>query len=175
MRVYPGDVKDMHLTYFHKCGIHTDLSNWRGLLISNFLANSLMTWLNFRLSPYAAHKGIIPETQVATQPGVQTCDLMSFLSGLKTWSHQTKTPLYLLNRDQMKGFDYLAPQGFYDACTAYGLPSAIADLDCAAQSLTHCFPRMAFGIADPIVVEGVTKQGRQMSPFKATITTSLGH
>ncbi|KAF8235277.1 hypothetical protein L208DRAFT_1257842 [Tricholoma matsutake] len=34
---------------------------------------------------------------------------------------------------------------------------------------------MAFGIADPIVVEGITKQGGPMSPFKATITTSLGH
>src|SRR5277367_3459232 len=75
----------------------------------------------------------------------------------------------------MKGFDYLAPQGFYDACTAYGLPPAIADLDRAAQSLTRCFPRTAFGIADPILVEGVTKQGGPMSPFKATITTSLGH
>jgi len=32
-----------------------------------------------------------------------------------------------------------------------------------------------FGIADPIVVKGVTKQGGPMSPFKATITTSLGH
>ncbi|KAF8227327.1 hypothetical protein L208DRAFT_1111427, partial [Tricholoma matsutake] len=136
---FPGDVKDTHLTYFHKCGIRTDLSNWRGLLISNFLANSPMTWLNFKLSPYAACKGIILETQVATQPGVQTCDLMSFLSGLKMWSHQTKTPLYLLKRDQMKDFDYLAPQGFYDACAAYGLPSAIADLDCATQSSTCCF------------------------------------
>jgi hypothetical protein len=134
-----------------------------------------MTWLNFKLSPYAARMGIIPETQVATQPGVQTCDLMSFLCGLKTWSHRTKTPLYLLKRDQMKGFDYLAPQGFYDACTAYGLPLAVADLDRAAQSSTRCFPRRAFGIADPIIVEGVTKQGGPMSPFKATITTSLGH
>ncbi|KAF8231583.1 hypothetical protein L208DRAFT_1276393, partial [Tricholoma matsutake] len=172
---FPGDIKDTHLTYFHKCGIHTDLSNWRGLLISNFLANSPMTWLNFKLSPYAARMGIIPETQVATQPGVQTCDLMSFLSGLKTWSHRTKTPLYLLKRDQMKGFDYLSPKGFYDACTAYGLPPAIAELDRAAQSSTQCFPRTAFGIADPIIVEGVTKQGGPMSPFKATITTSLGH
>ncbi|KAF8225509.1 hypothetical protein L208DRAFT_1018898, partial [Tricholoma matsutake] len=118
---FPGDIKDAHLTYFHKHGIQTNLSNWRGLLISNFLANSPMTWLNFKLSPYAAWMGIIPETQVAMQPGVQTHDLMSFLGGLKTWSHRTKTPIYLLKRDQMKGFDYLAPQGFYDACTAYGL------------------------------------------------------
>ena len=119
--------------------------------------------------------GIIPETQVATQPGVQTHDLMSFLGGLKTWSHHTKTSLYLLKRDQKKGFDYLAPQGFYDACIAYDSPQAVADLDHVAQSSIRCFPHMAFGIADPIVVNGVTKQGGPMSPFKATITTSLGH
>ncbi|KAF8232104.1 hypothetical protein L208DRAFT_1274035 [Tricholoma matsutake] len=172
---FMGNIKDTHLTYFHKHGIHTDLSNWRGLLISNFLANSPMTWLNFKLSPYAMRMGIIPKTQVATQPGTQTRDLMSFLSGLKTWSHHTKTPLYLLKQDQMKGFDYLTLQGFYNACTAYVLPQGVADLDCAAQSSTLCFPQMAFSIADPIMVEGITKQGGPMSPFKATITTSLDH
>ncbi|KAG6898794.1 hypothetical protein C0993_004162 [Termitomyces sp. T159_Od127] len=172
---FPGDLKDTHLTYFHKRGVRTELSNWRGLLISNFLANSPMTWLNFQLSPYAARMGIIPDTQVATQPGVQTRDLMSFLSSLKTWSRRSKTTLYLLKRDQMKGFDYLSPSGFYDACEAYGLPSSIRALDQAAQSATRCFPRTAFGIAEPIVVDGVTKQGGPMSPFKSTITTSLGH
>ncbi|KAF8234768.1 hypothetical protein L208DRAFT_1259887, partial [Tricholoma matsutake] len=136
---FPGDIKDTHLTYFHKRGVQTDLSNWRGLLISNFLANSPMTWLNFKLSPYAVRMGIIPEMQVAMQPGIQTQDLMSFLGGLKTWSHHTKTPLYLLKRDQMKGFNYLAPQEFYDACTAYGLPQAVADLDRTAQFSTRCF------------------------------------
>ncbi|KAG6884473.1 hypothetical protein C0993_010730 [Termitomyces sp. T159_Od127] len=134
-----------------------------------------MTWLNFKLSSYAAGKGIIPETQVVTQPSVQTRDLMSFLGGLKTWSKQNGTELYLLKRDQMKGFDYLSPNGFYDACEAYGLPSSICDLDRAAQSQTRCFPQMAFGIAEPIIVEGVTKQGGPMSPFKSTLTTSLSH
>jgi hypothetical protein len=75
----------------------------------------------------------------------------------------------------MKGLDYLAPQGFHDARAAYGLPPAVADLDRAAQSSTRCFPRTAFDIADPIVLEDVTKQGGLMSPFKATIATSLGH
>ncbi|KAG6899039.1 hypothetical protein C0993_001455 [Termitomyces sp. T159_Od127] len=172
---FPGNLKDTHLTYFHKRGIKTELTNWRGLLISNFLANSPMTWLDFKLSPYAAHHGMIPETQVATQPGVQTRDLMSFVSGLKTWAHRNKSTIYLLKRDQMKGFDYLSPHGFYDACTTYGLPATICDLDCAAQPSTKFFPQMAFGIADPITVKGVTKQGGPLSPLKSTLTTSLGH
>lgn len=172
---FPGNLKDAHLTYFHKRGIRTNLSNWRGLIISNFLANSPMTWLNYKLSPYAARLGIIPDTQVATQPGVQTRDLMSFLAGLKTWSKRNKKTIFLLKRDQMKGFDYLSPHGFYDACEAYGLPLSICDLDRAAQSLIKCLPRTAFGIASSIVVDGVTKQGGPISPFKSTITTSLGH
>jgi len=51
----------------------------------------------------------------------------------------------------------------------------VADLDHAAKSSTQCFPRMAFSIANHIIVNSVTKQGRSMSPFKATITTSLRH
>ncbi|KAJ7079989.1 hypothetical protein B0H15DRAFT_759923, partial [Mycena belliarum] len=90
---FPGDLKDMWLTMFHKRGLRTDLSNWRGLLLSNFLANSPMSWLNYNL-----------------------------------------VEVFALKRDQMKGFDYLAPQGMYDAVEAYGLPSAIIDLDRAAQT-----------------------------------------
>jgi hypothetical protein len=33
-----------------------------------------------------------------------------------------KQSVYALKCDQMKGFDYLHPQGFYDAITVYGLP-----------------------------------------------------
>ena len=42
--------KDMYLIMFHKRGMHTDLNNWRGLMISNF-TNSPMTWLNYLLTP----------------------------------------------------------------------------------------------------------------------------
>ena len=80
---FPGDIKDMWLTMFHKRGLRTDLSNCRGLLLSNFLANSPMTWLNQCLICYSSEKRILPDTQVAAQPGVQTRDLMSFLSGVK--------------------------------------------------------------------------------------------
>ena len=106
---FPGDIKDMYLTMFHKRGLRTDLNNWRGLMISNFLANSPMTWLNYLLTPYIAANNILPDTQVATQQGVQTRDLTSFLAGIITWSNRHNTTIYALKRDQMKGFDYLAP------------------------------------------------------------------
>ncbi|KAF8164064.1 hypothetical protein BJ912DRAFT_1035130 [Pholiota molesta] len=81
-----------------------------------------MTWLNQCLIKYAAEKHILPDTQVAAQPGVQTRDLMSYLAGVKCWASRHKTPVYAIKRDQMKGFDYLSPDGFYDAIRAYGLP-----------------------------------------------------
>jgi len=114
---FPGNVKDMWLTMFHKRGIRTNLTNWRGLMLSNFIANAPMTWLNYLLVPYATQKQLIPETQVATQQGVQTRDVMSYLSALKSFANRHKQPVYGLQRDQMKGFDYLHPQGFYGAIT----------------------------------------------------------
>jgi hypothetical protein len=172
---FPGDVKDMWLTASHKKGLHTQLSNWRGLMLSNFLANVPMAWLNYSLISYASAKRILPDTQVAAQPGVQTRDLMSFLAGVKCWAYRNKETVFALKRDQMKGFDYLSPDGFYDAVNAYGLPSAISDLDRAAQTDTKCFIRTAYGVTEPIVVTGVTKQGGPLSPLKSTFTTSLGH
>ena len=47
--------------------------------------------------------------------------------------------VYALQCDQMKGFDYLPPQGFYDAIDAYGLLPSIINLDKAAQSHTKVF------------------------------------
>ena len=70
---FPGDIKDMWLTMFHKWGIRTNLSNWRGLLLSNVLVNSPKAWLNCCLIQYSSEKGILPDTQVAAQLGVQTC------------------------------------------------------------------------------------------------------
>jgi hypothetical protein len=172
---FPGDVKDMWLTMFHKRGIHTNLTNWRGLMISNFMANVPMTWLNYLLVPYAARNSLIPETQVATQQGVQTRDVMSYLSAIKAYANRHKQTVYALQRDQMKGFDYLHPQGFYDAITAYGLPPEIIKLDRAAQKDTKVFIRTAYGITGPMVINGVTKQGGLLSPLKSTMTTSLGH
>ncbi|KAF5312013.1 hypothetical protein D9619_003843 [Psilocybe cf. subviscida] len=172
---FPGNIKDMTCTMFHKRNMRTDLSNWRGIMLSNFIANSPMTWLTHKLTEYTSRMNIIPETQVATQQGVQTRDVISYLSQIKCYAERNKQTVIALQRDQKKGFDYLAPQGLYDAVIAYGLPSTIIDLDKAAQSNTQVYVRTAYGIAGPITVDAVTKQGGPMSPLKSTLTTSLGH
>ncbi|KAJ7670180.1 hypothetical protein DFH06DRAFT_981250 [Mycena polygramma] len=181
---FPGDLKDMWITMFHKHGLLTNLKNWRGLFLSNYLANSPVSWLTTELTAYSSWMGIVPEMQVAVQQGVQTRDLMSFLASIQTWAERHKETVVALKRDQMKGFDYLAPvepflcktpEGFYDAVLAYGLPQAIIDLDRAAQTDTKCRIRTFHGLTSPVVVSGVTKQGRCTSPLKAIYTTSLGH
>jgi hypothetical protein len=75
----------------------------------------------------------------------------------------------------MKGFDYLAPSGFYDALKAYGLLDMICDIDKAAQKQTKAFIHTAYGITGPIMINGLTKQGRLLSLIKSTLTTSLSH
>ena len=172
---FPGNIKEVTSVPIYKKGIRTNLVNYRGIMLSNFLLNSPMTWLNFCLTPYVAKVGLIPETQIATQMGVQSRDLMSFLARIQTWAHRTKQPVYCIKRDQLKGFDYPAPQGFHDAIRAYGLPETIIELDVASQSMVPCKVRMAYGELEQIVINGVTKQGGPLSLLKATMTTSLGH
>jgi hypothetical protein len=65
-------------------------------MLSNFLANAPMTWLNYLLVPYVAHKQLILDTQVATQQGVQTRDVMSYLSAVKTFANCHKQTVYAL-------------------------------------------------------------------------------
>ena len=69
----------------------------------------------------------------------------------------------------------LSPQGFYDAVHTYGLPKALIHLDVSTQTGIPYSIKTAYGLTDPIVISGVTKQGRPLSPLKSTLTTSLGH
>ena len=73
-------------------------------MLSNFLVNSPMMWLNYNLVPYASKLCVIPEMQVAPN---QTRDIMSFLASVKCYAEWNHEMIYALQCDQMKGFDYL--------------------------------------------------------------------
>jgi hypothetical protein len=64
---------------------------------------------------------------------------MSYLSIVKPFGNCHKQTVYALQHDQMKSFDYLHPQGFYDAIIAYGLLKEIIDIDKVAQKDTKVF------------------------------------
>ena len=172
---FPACVKVSTLSTIHKRGSRLELANYRGVCCSNLLINLSFAWLNRLLLPYLADHLVIPEGQIATQPGVQARDLLSFFSQLEVWSDRHHVPLYALRRDQMKGFDRLEPEGFYDAVQAYGLPTAIIDFDLSAQTDVPYQVKTAYGLTDTFSVSGVTKQGGPLSPLKSTLTTSLGN
>ncbi|PIL25982.1 hypothetical protein GSI_11736 [Ganoderma sinense ZZ0214-1] len=93
---FPECVKPTLLSTIFKRGPRTDLTNYRGITCSNLLKNLPFAWLNHLLSPYLTAQQILPQTQIATQPGVQARDLTSFLSQVEVFSHRHKRPLYLL-------------------------------------------------------------------------------
>ncbi|PPR01348.1 LOW QUALITY PROTEIN: hypothetical protein CVT26_015406 [Gymnopilus dilepis] len=172
---FPDCVKPTNISTIHKKGPNTFLSNYRGIACSNFILNLPFAWLNHLLSPYLARLRIIPDSQVATQPGVQGRDIISYVSQLECWAKRENVPLYMLQRDQKKGFDMLEPQGFYDAVQAYHLPSAIIDLDRSSQTEVPYRIKTAYGFTDTFIVNGVTKQGGSHSPIKCTLTTSMSN
>ncbi|RDX44488.1 hypothetical protein OH76DRAFT_1359588, partial [Lentinus brumalis] len=151
---FPESVKPAIMTTIFKRGSRTDLANYRGITCSNLIKNLPFAWLNHLLSRYITKHGILPETQVATQPGVQARDLTSFLA-------------------QRKGFDRLEPEGFYDAVRAYGLPLSLIDLDKSAQDNVPYQVKTVHGLTQPFTLSGVTQQGGPFSPLKSTLTTSM--
>ena len=142
-------------------------------MLSNFLTSLPFTWLSLCINQYNATHLLIPESQIATQHSVQGRDLMSFLSQLHLWAVQADLPLFVLKWDQQKGFDFLAPEGFYDAVLAYGLPLEIAQLDHSYQMDVQCQICTAYGNTDSFLINGVTRQGGPLSPFKSTLRSLL--
>ncbi|KAK1215270.1 hypothetical protein PQX77_022130 [Marasmius sp. AFHP31] len=131
--------------------------------------------MNSKLVPYLTRHNVIPETQLASHPGAQSRDVISFLSQIESWSFRSHTPLYALKRDQTKGFDCLEPEGFYDAIAAYGLPASLIEFDRSALANIPYRVKTAFGLTDSFIVSGVNKQGAPSSPLKFVLTTSLGN
>ncbi|GJE96473.1 hypothetical protein PsYK624_126700 [Phanerochaete sordida] len=172
---FPASVKPATMSTIFKRGSRTDLSNYRGITCSNLMKNLPFAWLNHNLVPYLAEHDILPQSQIATQPGVQARDLTSFLAQAETYARRHKQPLYMLRRDQRKGFDRLEPDGFYDAVRAYGLPSSLIDLDRSAQADVPYQVKTIFGLTPVFTVSGVTQQGGPFSPLKSTLTTSMAN
>jgi len=161
------------LSMIHKRGNVADLANYRGICTGNINQNMPFAWLTSLLTSYLNRLQVVPPTQIATQPGVQARDLVSFIAQLECWADRQQLPLYILRRDQKKGFDRLEPEGFYDAIAAFGLPAEIAAFDRAAQTNVPYKIKTAYGYSRQFMVSGVTKQGGSLSPLKCTLTSAM--
>src|SRR5260370_42568247 len=58
---------------------------------------------------------------------------------------------------------------------AYGLSPESVKLDNSYQTNILCQIHTTYGDTDPFLINGVTRQGGLLSPFKSMLTTSLGH
>ena len=88
----------------------------------------------------------------------------TYSGGRISWS--SSSALYMVKRDQMKEFDFHSPEGFHDAIRAYGLPTSII-------GLATCWARTAYGLTKLFIINGLTKQGGNLSPCKCVLTASL--
>jgi hypothetical protein len=92
---------------------------------------------------------------------------------LQSWSARHKTPLYVLKKDQQKGFDFLSLQSFYDAVDFYGLPTSLRDFDIASQQDVPCCVLPAHGLTNSIAISGVNRQGDNRALIRFTISTAM--
>ena len=144
-------------------------------MLSNLIFSLPFTWLNQALTTYNTRIGLIPDTQLATQAGLQSRDLTSALAQIEKWAYRAHTPIYVVKRDQKKGFDHLHPSGPSDALLAYGFPQSVVDLISAGHHQVPFRVRTAYGDSEQFTISGLTRQGEPMGPIKSTLTTSLGN
>lgn len=92
------------------------------------------------IQEWADQRQLLPHLQGATKPGVQGRDLTSVLAMIQTWSNRTKTPIYILRKDQAKGFDFLSLQAFYNAInfTDYNPPLRLLTGPLNGKSTAGC-------------------------------------
>lgn len=62
-----------------------------------------------------------------------------------------------------------------DLTSLFAQIEQLIQLDISAQTNVPYSFRTAYGLTDPLLISGVTKQGGPLSPLKSTLTTSLGH
>ncbi|KAG1777105.1 hypothetical protein EV702DRAFT_1197423 [Suillus placidus] len=143
---FPSCTKPSTLTTIHKQDSKFMLSNYCGICCSSFLLNTPFAWLNSLLIPYLARLHVIPEGQIATQPGVQAQDLLSFLAQIESaygWATRwDKSELLVLNV-----FD---PPDFLDMPSIDpSNPSAIAPIEHPVHVMTKHTEFLRVRVNDP--------------------------
>ena len=84
-----------------------------------------------------------------------------------------KLTLYAIKRDHIKGFDYLSPQAFRDACAFFGIPLAMIDFDNARTARVWLKVKLHDAIGELFYTDGQTKQGDSASPIKYTLSMAM--
>ncbi|KAL8276302.1 hypothetical protein RQP46_011297 [Phenoliferia psychrophenolica] len=109
---FPESIQSMLLMLIHKKNSVTELKNYRGITLANFIAVIATSRYTQCLQQYAWKHGLLPED---------------------CWARAHGLPLYWFKRDQKGGYDKISPQGWKDAVQFYGLPNHLTCLLLSAK------------------------------------------
>jgi hypothetical protein len=168
-------LKETILLTIHKKGDITELSNYRGIMLTNTLMTLAISYEAVLLQEWADKLGLLPSFQIATRPSTQGRDITSFLALLESWSIRNNQTVYVLKKDQQKGFDFLSLwQAFYDAVQFYGLPKELIEFDKESQQDVPCRILTAHGLTETIRITGVNREGDNRAPIRFTLSMGMG-
>jgi len=170
----PDIMKETILVPIYKKGDPTVLGNYRGIMLTNNILNIALTIEERCLQKWAEERNFLPPFQIATKPNVEGRDITSFLAIIHSQAVSTKEPLYILQKDQQKGFDFLSLQCFYDAVSFYGMPSELVEFDRTSQDKIPCRILTPFGLTDTFTISHVNRQGDTRSPIRFTLSMGMG-
>src|SRR5438477_12452912 len=143
-------------------------------MLTNNILNVALTIEERCLQKWAEERNFLPPFRIATKPNVKGRDITSFLAVIHLQVVRTKEPLYVLQKDQQKGFDFLSLQCFYDAVSFYGMPSELVEFDRASQDKIPCRILTPFGLTDTFTISHVNRQGDTRSPIRFTLSMGMG-
>lgn len=167
---FSGVRRNFIMTMYKNRGLSTDLSNYRGVVFSCFLFSTASAVFTNELQTYSAKHGLIPASQIATQPGVQARDLTGYLSHILAWAKRHGKTVYSIVRDQMKGFDFLHAQAGYDAYDFFGLPPSVAAFDRARLAANSFQIKTPYGLSPAFEVDDQMKQGDNANPVRFALS-----
>ena len=93
---FPPVLKQNFITPIYKKADMTNPLNYRGIVLANLLQVVIASWFTYNLSQYAWSMGLIPRTQIATQPGTRVSDMTHLLSALDGHACFLKRIIYVL-------------------------------------------------------------------------------
>lgn len=166
-------LKRNYIIMIYKKGDTIDANNYRGIALAVTLQTVLASWFLSKIQEYANAKGLIPPSQIATQPQTRVSDLSNLLSSLDGLAKSQNTQWLALKRDQKKGFDYVHHSAFTDAVRFFGLPDSIISFDKARNDNVELRVKVRNKTSDPIFTSGLTKQGDAFSPLKYVLMTAM--
>ena len=155
----------MLLLLLHKNGSVTELKNYRGITLANFISVIASSWYTHLLQQYAWKHDLLPEGQSAAKGGVQTRDMLSFLSQAGCWAGLRRLVLSWIKRDQAGGYDRVSEQGWADAVVLHSLPQTTLAFALAFKDNATCSILTAYGPTSAFKLPPTERQGLPPSPI----------